>query len=59
MTIGMEQWWNDDRGKQKYLGAKISPSKCIYKFSSFVAENTAFYFVWAQRLMQFREINGI
>jgi len=33
----MEQWWNDDRGKQKYVGAKISPSNCIYKFISFLA----------------------
>jgi len=57
MLMGMQQWWNDDRGKQKHLGAKISPSKCIYKFISFLAENTVFYLVRTKLLMQFREIN--
>ena len=55
----MEQWWNDDRGKQKYLGAKIIPYNCTYKFSSFLTENTAFYFIRRKLSMKVREINGI
>jgi len=59
MKLGMENWWNDDGGKQKYLGAKISPSNCIYKFSSFLTKNTLFYFRRTKQLMPFREINVI
>jgi hypothetical protein len=59
MKMGMKQWWNGDSRKQKYVGAKISPSNCIYKFSSFLTENTVFYFIRTKRLIQFGEINVI